>query len=264
MSRPDSGWSPANGRSTGPQRGDGVQHHRHRHRHHAGDAAAHLRGVRPGRRHDGPPVRRHRPGPVDQPRAGRGCSAARSRLSSTPGEGSTFTVYLPSALAERRRSRRGGAAAASPAAAIAGEPSPRRQRRRAPAWPGMKVARRRRRLPQHLRPHHAARARPARGRLGRERRGGRRDARAHARHRHRAVDIMMPVMDGYATMRAMRKLPWRGDLPIVAVTAKVGGRRAPALHRRGRHRLRLQARRDGPDFLLMPRRVPRRRRPPDR
>ncbi len=59
------------------------------------------------------------------------------------------------------------------------------------------------------------------------------------------VDIMMPVMDGYATMRAMRKLPAARDLPIIAVTAKVG-RGAPALHRRGRHRLRLQAGRDGP------------------
>ena len=36
------------------------------------------------------------------------------------------------------------------------------------------------------------------------------------------VDIMMPVMDGYATMRAMRKIRRRESLPIVAVTAKVG------------------------------------------
>jgi CheY-like chemotaxis protein len=35
------------------------------------------------------------------------------------------------------------------------------------------------------------------------------------------VDIMMPGMDGYATMRAMRKLPDLGDLPLVAFTAKV-------------------------------------------
>jgi CheY-like chemotaxis protein len=33
------------------------------------------------------------------------------------------------------------------------------------------------------------------------------------------VDVMMPVMDGYATMRAMREL--RRDLPILAVTARV-------------------------------------------
>jgi CheY-like chemotaxis protein len=35
------------------------------------------------------------------------------------------------------------------------------------------------------------------------------------------VDIMMPVMDGYATIRAMREVPWGRDLPIVALTANV-------------------------------------------
>jgi CheY-like chemotaxis protein len=35
------------------------------------------------------------------------------------------------------------------------------------------------------------------------------------------VDIMMPVMDGYATIRAMRELPGKAPLPIVAVTASV-------------------------------------------
>jgi CheY-like chemotaxis protein/two-component sensor histidine kinase len=35
------------------------------------------------------------------------------------------------------------------------------------------------------------------------------------------VDIMMPVMDGYATIRAMRSLPEGDELPIVAVTANV-------------------------------------------
>jgi CheY-like chemotaxis protein len=35
------------------------------------------------------------------------------------------------------------------------------------------------------------------------------------------VDIMMPVMDGYATIRAMRELPWGRELPIVALTANV-------------------------------------------
>jgi CheY-like chemotaxis protein len=35
------------------------------------------------------------------------------------------------------------------------------------------------------------------------------------------VDIMMPVMDGYAAIRAMRSLPEGGTLPIVAITANV-------------------------------------------
>ena len=41
---------------------------RHRHRHPEGQAAADLRGVPAGRRHDQPQVRRHGPRPVDQPR----------------------------------------------------------------------------------------------------------------------------------------------------------------------------------------------------
>jgi CheY-like chemotaxis protein len=35
------------------------------------------------------------------------------------------------------------------------------------------------------------------------------------------VDIMMPVTDGYATIRAMRQLAAGRDLPIVALTANV-------------------------------------------
>ena len=46
-----------------PRRGS-----RHRHRHRRGQAAAHLRGLPAGRRHDEPALRRDRPGPVDQPR----------------------------------------------------------------------------------------------------------------------------------------------------------------------------------------------------
>ena len=50
------------------------------------------------------------------------------------------------------------------------------------------------------------------------------------------VDIMMPLMDGYATMRAMRELPWPRSLPIVALTAKTGtGERAASKRRLGVH-----------------------------
>jgi signal transduction histidine kinase/HAMP domain-containing protein/ActR/RegA family two-component response regulator len=63
------------------------------------------------------------------------------------------------------------------------------------------------------------------------------------------VDIMMPVMDGYATMRAMRKLPGCLDLPIIAVTAKVGpGERQRCLEA-GASAYVPKPVQDGPDFL---------------
>ena len=43
------------------------------------------------------------------------------------------------------------------------------------------------------------------------------------------MDVMMPGMDGYATMTAIRQMPEFGSLPIIAVTARAmpaTGRRA--------------------------------------
>jgi CheY-like chemotaxis protein len=65
------------------------------------------------------------------------------------------------------------------------------------------------------------------------------------------VDIMMPVMDGYATMRAMRKLPGCEEMPIVAVTAKVGpGERERCLEA-GASAYVPKPVQDGPNFLAV-------------
>ncbi len=57
------------------------------------------------------------------------------------------------------------------------------------------------------------------------------------------MDIMMPVMDGYDTIRAIRQIEQFEALPIIAVTGKVmAGERQRCLDA-GARRLRAQARR---------------------
>ena len=69
MERASSGWSPNHPVLNRVKSRDRVLRHRHRHRHSAGQAANHLRGVPAGGWHHQPQVRRHRSGPLHQPRA---------------------------------------------------------------------------------------------------------------------------------------------------------------------------------------------------
>ena len=84
-----------------------------------------LRGVPAGRRHHQPQVRRHGPGPLDQPGDRRACWAARSGWPAAPGEGSTFTLYLPQSYvpaplaAERARRGESGTRRGRPDRALA-------------------------------------------------------------------------------------------------------------------------------------------------
>jgi signal transduction histidine kinase/HAMP domain-containing protein/ActR/RegA family two-component response regulator len=63
------------------------------------------------------------------------------------------------------------------------------------------------------------------------------------------VDVMMPLMDGYETMRAMRKLPSEVVLPIVALTAKTGGGERERCLAAGASAYISKPVENGPDFL---------------
>jgi signal transduction histidine kinase/HAMP domain-containing protein/ActR/RegA family two-component response regulator len=136
-------------------------------------------------------------------------------LSSTPDQGSTFTVYLPSGLAVAP------VAAAPPVPeAPALEPSVPPARPVAAGVAGMKALV----VDDDVRNIFALTTILERGQLevisaesGQE--GVEILEKTHVDVA--IVDIMMPVMDGYATIRAMRALPAGRDLPIVALTANV-------------------------------------------
>jgi signal transduction histidine kinase/HAMP domain-containing protein/ActR/RegA family two-component response regulator len=63
------------------------------------------------------------------------------------------------------------------------------------------------------------------------------------------VDIMMPVMNGYETMRAMRKVPRESPLTLVALTARVGLGERERCNEAGASAYIPKPVEDGPDFL---------------
>jgi CheY-like chemotaxis protein len=134
-------------------------------------------------------------------------------LVSTPGEGSTFTVYLPSSLGPQTER-------AAPAMAVrARRPAPSPKRAPGAGLSGIKA----------LVVDDDFRNIFALTRL--LERCGVEVVSAESGEEGVAMlermpevdivltDIMMPLMDGYATIRAMRKLPERAEFPIIAVTA---------------------------------------------
>jgi signal transduction histidine kinase/CheY-like chemotaxis protein/HAMP domain-containing protein len=143
-------------------------------------------------------------------------------LSSTPEQGSTFTVFLPSAAGGETRTGTASTAEAPAPQASAPQPPPAP----APGQAGPSLAGRKALVvDDDFRNIFALTALLERGDVEVVSAESGEEGVALLRQTPDIdivlMDIMMPVMDGYATMRAMRKLPAGRDLPIVAVTANV-------------------------------------------
>ena len=143
-------------------------------------------------------------------------------LVSTPEQGSTFTVYLPSLGDADVAAVDVPAPATLPAhAALAVKPSPPRERKVGAGLAGMKALV----VDDDFRNIFALTTLLERGQLEVVSAESGEEGVAILKRTPDIdivlVDIMMPVMDGYATIRAMRELPWRAHLPIIALTANV-------------------------------------------
>ena len=193
------------------------------HRNRAGAAAADLRGVRPGRRHDRAHLRWHRPRPLDQPRARQRCSAASSPSAARPARAapspSTCRSGGPTAVAPVIP--RSGAPGAGCRAKRHGQPFPRGSngREQSPI-DGVKILV----VDDDIRNIFALTALLERGHADVTivESGAEALAALEARPDIDIVlmDIMMPVMDGYDTIRAIRAIELFAALPIIAVTGK--------------------------------------------
>jgi len=139
-------------------------------------------------------------------------------LTSTLGQGSTFTVYLPT-----RPAGGGGAGAGAPSASEppASPPASAPQTEPVISLPGSKALI----IDDDFRNIFALTTLLERGQLDVVSAESGAEGVALLEQNPDIdivlVDIMMPVMDGYATIRAMRQLASSPDLPILALTANV-------------------------------------------
>ena len=254
----DDGWS----RETRVARrrlvGRGLLRQRHRHRHRRRAAAADLRGVRAGRRHHRSPLRRHRASASRSAASWSACSAARSpwrarraRAARSPstfrraGRATADDVRVPPTRRPLRDAR----------ASRSSRPTTGRRRRHGVEpdrsrhnglddgpFDGTKILV----VDDDFRNIFAMTALLERGHADVIVAESGAEAIAVLERTPDIdivlMDIMMPVMDGYDDdPRHPRRSSGSESLPIIAVTGKVDGRRAPALHRCRRQRLRAQA-----------------------
>ena len=166
-------------------------------------------------------------------------------LTSAPEEGSTFTVYLPSAPGAARALAAPGVEAPVAQRSPAGNGTP------VTSLVGLKVLV----VDDDIRNIFAMTTLLERGRLEvLSAESGEEAVAILARTPDMdiaLVDIMMPVMDGYETMEAMRKLPGGERIPIVAVTAKVGPGERRRCIEAGASAYVPKPVQNGPDFLAV-------------
>jgi two-component system chemotaxis sensor kinase CheA len=142
-------------------------------------------------------------------------------LTSKPDQGSTFTVYLPSTSTAPPPAARAGAPPPRASQAPASRPSPPTQNTSPTQLAGIKALI----VDDDIRNIFALTTLLEHGRLEVVSAESGREAIAILEQAPEIdvvlVDIMMPVMDGYATIKAIRALPSCQRIPILAVTANV-------------------------------------------
>ena len=230
------------GRSRERRRRRRLRGHRHGHRHPRGQAAADLRGVPAGGRDDEPPLRRHRPRPVDQPRdrapaRRRDPRRARRRARDRRSRSTCRCAFNASrargrrcaadarALGDRRRApfpiRSSTRRSCSPASVDDDRDSidvgrPRRAR-------SSRTTRRSRRRCSTSRASAASRASSR----------SRGDAGLALAHEYKpdaiVLDMQLPGMDGWAVLDHLKRHPTTRHIPVHVVTgAENGKQRRPA------------------------------------
>ena len=200
---------------------------RHRHRHPAREAADHLRGVPAGRRRHQPQVRRHRPRPRDQPRAG---EPARRRDPAAQRARRGQHVHALPAAALRRAVGRRASATSRASRRCASRAARRRARRRSgrskrsrttatTSQPGDDVAADRRGR-SALRAHPGRPgARPGLQGAGRACAAPRRSSsRAQFQPTAVSLDVFLPDMLGWTVLSQLKQDPATRHIPVQIVT----------------------------------------------